>query len=109
MPLRPMPPAGRAVLESVPSTYDTCCAACTKRLIHLASRKRTIAIKLNWGIRVTSISLTDTAEDLTPVRSNERIQALDVVRGIALIGIFLMNVEYFNRPLNDLATACRQA
>ena len=50
---------------------------------------------------MTSISLTDTAADLTPVRSSDRIQALDVVRGVALIGIFLMNVEYFNRPLND--------
>ncbi|NNG25876.1 DUF418 domain-containing protein [Telluria aromaticivorans] len=34
---------------------------------------------------------------LTPVTSDERIQSLDVVRGFALIGILLMNVEFFNR------------
>ncbi|KFN44825.1 DUF418 domain-containing protein [Arenimonas oryziterrae] len=39
---------------------------------------------------------------LAPVASNERIQALDVVRGFALVGIFLMNIEFFNRPLAAL-------
>jgi len=34
----------------------------------------------------------------TPVAANQRIQALDVVRGFALLGIFLMNIEWFNRP-----------
>ena len=38
----------------------------------------------------------------TPIASTERIQALDVVRGFALIGIFLMNVEFFNRPLQEI-------
>jgi uncharacterized membrane protein YeiB len=36
------------------------------------------------------------------VASSERIQALDVVRGFALIGIFLMNIEFFNRPISDI-------
>jgi uncharacterized membrane protein YeiB len=49
-----------------------------------------------------SISLSDASADLTPVRGNERIQALDVVRGFALIGIFLMNIEYFNRALSSI-------
>lgn len=40
---------------------------------------------------------------LAPVESGERIHALDVVRGVALVGIFLMNVEFFNRPIADLA------
>ena len=35
----------------------------------------------------------------TPVDGNQRIEALDVVRGFALLGIFLMNIEWFNRPL----------
>ncbi len=39
---------------------------------------------------------------LAPVATGERIQALDVVRGFALLGIFLMNVEFFNRPLSEL-------
>ena len=33
-----------------------------------------------------------------PVASDQRIEALDVVRGFALLGIFLMNIEWFNRP-----------
>lgn len=36
-------------------------------------------------------------EDLAPVSSRERIEALDVIRGVALLGIFLMNIEWFNR------------
>jgi uncharacterized protein len=33
-----------------------------------------------------------------PLAGNQRIEALDVVRGFALLGIFLMNIEWFNRP-----------
>ena len=36
---------------------------------------------------------------LAPVSTGQRIEALDVVRGFALLGIFLMNIEWFNRPL----------
>jgi uncharacterized membrane protein YeiB len=39
---------------------------------------------------------------LAPVGAGERIVTLDVVRGFALLGIFLMNVEFFNRPIADL-------
>ena len=35
---------------------------------------------------------------LAPVQADERIHALDIVRGFALVGIFLMNVEWFTRP-----------
>lgn len=42
------------------------------------------------------------ATDFAPVPIRDRIQALDVVRGVALLGIALMNVEFFNRPLADL-------
>lgn len=38
-------------------------------------------------------------ERLSPVTTGERIEELDVVRGFALIGVFLMNVEFFNRSL----------
>lgn len=34
-----------------------------------------------------------------PIADRQRIEALDVVRGFALLGIFLMNIEWFNRPL----------
>ncbi len=36
-----------------------------------------------------------------PVAANQRIEALDVVRGFALIGIFLMNIEFFNRTFGS--------
>lgn len=35
----------------------------------------------------------------SPVAESQRIEALDVVRGFALLGIFLMNIEWFSRPL----------
>lgn len=38
----------------------------------------------------------------TPVAIRDRIQTLDVVRGFALLGIALMNVEFFNRPISEL-------
>jgi uncharacterized protein len=38
-------------------------------------------------------------EPLSPVTAGERIEELDVVRGFALLGIFLMNVEFFNRSM----------
>jgi uncharacterized membrane protein YeiB len=41
-------------------------------------------------------------QDLAPITANQRIEALDVVRGFALLGIFLMNIEYFNRTLGSL-------
>ena len=41
-------------------------------------------------------------QDLVPITPNQRIEALDVVRGFALLGIFLMNIEYFNRTLSSL-------
>ena len=41
-------------------------------------------------------------QDLVPITANQRIEALDVVRGFALIGIFLMNIEWFNRPISSL-------
>jgi uncharacterized protein len=35
--------------------------------------------------------------ELAPVPASQRIEALDAVRGFALIGICLMNIEFFNR------------
>ena len=40
--------------------------------------------------------------ELMPITAHQRIEALDVVRGFALLGIFLMNIEYFNRTLSSL-------
>jgi uncharacterized membrane protein YeiB len=41
-------------------------------------------------------------ERFSPVAASERITTLDVVRGFALFGILLMNVEFFNRPISEL-------
>jgi uncharacterized protein len=43
-------------------------------------------------------------EPLRPLQGNERIQTLDVIRGFALLGIFLMNIEWFNRPIAELGS-----
>ncbi|MEX0899646.1 MAG: DUF418 domain-containing protein [Gammaproteobacteria bacterium] len=34
-----------------------------------------------------------------PIEPSERIQSLDVIRGFALLGILLMNIEYFQKPM----------
>ena len=33
-----------------------------------------------------------------PVRQNERIRIIDTIRGIALLGILMMNIPYFSNP-----------
>lgn len=53
---------------------------------------------------MTIATLTEAPTELAPVPMAERIQALDVVRGFALIGIFLMNVEFYNRALAEIGT-----
>ncbi|MBC3764647.1 DUF418 domain-containing protein [Neptunicella marina] len=46
------------------------------------------------------------SHDLThsqPTRATERIQLLDILRGFALFGILLMNIEFFNRSLSAIS------
>ncbi len=45
-------------------------------------------------------TMTDPAP-LAPVSARERIEALDVVRGFALLGILLMNIEAFAGPMME--------
>ncbi|CAN5158107.1 hypothetical protein BH09PSE6_BH09PSE6_32920 [soil metagenome] len=42
------------------------------------------------------------AAQAAPTAENERFASLDILRGFALFGIFLMNIESFNRPLRSL-------
>jgi uncharacterized protein len=53
---------------------------------------------------VTSNLTSPVAPPLAPIAGTERIAALDVVRGFALIGILLMNIEYFNRATADIGS-----
>ena len=52
--------------------------------------------------QATTLSATDAPAAMAPIAAAQRIEALDVVRGFALIGIFLMNIEFFNRPIATL-------
>ena len=54
-------------------------------------------------------TLTDTPEKamplpLAPLPAGQRIEALDAVRGFALLGICVMNIEFFNRAMSTLGT-----
>ena len=48
--------------------------------------------------------ITATPITLTPVATDQRINALDILRGFALIGILLMNIEWFSRPVGSIGT-----
>ncbi len=39
-----------------------------------------------------------------PIRAGERVQVVDVLRGFALLGILLVNMQFFNTPLYLLIT-----
>ncbi len=54
------------------------------------------------AISVESATPAVPEQDLVPITANQRIEALDVVRGFALLGIFLMNIEYFNRTIGSI-------
>jgi uncharacterized protein len=43
--------------------------------------------------------MTDNRQDLHPITGPERIDMLDAIRGFALFGILLMNLEAFNGPI----------
>lgn len=44
-------------------------------------------------------------EELSPIKPSMRIDAMDILRGFALIGILIMNIEWFNRPISELGSA----
>lgn len=49
-----------------------------------------------------SSAVHETNTVLAPIAESKRIDALDILRGLALIGILLMNIEWFNRPIANL-------
>jgi uncharacterized protein len=52
----------------------------------------------------SSASLSPIIENLTPITISERIDAMDILRGLALVGILLMNIEWFNRAISSLGS-----
>jgi len=54
--------------------------------------------------REESIQATEPGvpQPLRPVLPAQRIDVLDVVRGFALLGILLMNIEFFTRPMQGI-------
>lgn len=52
---------------------------------------------MDQAVQVASEKPTHRPEPMAPIAAAQRIEALDVVRGFALLGIFLMNIEWFNR------------
>lgn len=48
------------------------------------------------------IACMETTQTLLPVQPEERIQILDILRGFALFGILLVNMEYFIHPIQSL-------
>lgn len=52
----------------------------------------------------TAHSAADPAAILAPVDSSNRIGVLDALRGFALIGILLMNIEWFGREMSALGS-----
>ncbi|SEA49705.1 DUF418 domain-containing protein [Alkalimonas amylolytica] len=51
---------------------------------------------------LAAIMTTTTTTLPSPVAPAERMLILDVIRGFALFGILMMNIEYFQRPLQAL-------
>jgi len=45
-----------------------------------------------------------TALPLAPIADAKRIDAMDILRGIALVGILLMNVEWFGRSIGEIGS-----
>ena len=41
---------------------------------------------------------------LGPVPTGQRLDVMDVLRGIALLGVFAMNIEWFNRPMQQMGS-----
>ncbi|MEO7251440.1 MAG: DUF418 domain-containing protein, partial [Arenimonas sp.] len=66
-------------------------------------------IRSRTGNSMSAGSFADPVAGSPSIPSLERIEVLDVVRGTALIGIFIMNVEFFNRPLAELGQGMRSS
>jgi uncharacterized protein len=51
-----------------------------------------------------SASTAPVFDSFAPITLNERLDAMDILRGLALVGILLMNIEWFNRAVANLGS-----
>jgi hypothetical protein len=63
---------------------------------HAEARANSGAIVVDPAPAIEPPATPPSPAPFTPVAEGQRIEALDVVRGFALLGIFLMNIEWFN-------------
>jgi uncharacterized protein len=63
----------------------------------------TSEISSSTSIQETALELQQ--PELSPIKPSLRIDAMDILRGFALIGILMMNIEWFNRPINELGSS----
>ncbi|MCJ8318924.1 MAG: DUF418 domain-containing protein [Colwellia sp.] len=49
-------------------------------------------------------SENNNSPQLIPLSTNNRINAMDILRGLALVGILLMNIEWFGRSMSTLGS-----
>jgi len=69
---------------------------------------------LTWTNEMTSETLDSaslpkepqegTQAELAPIKPSLRIDAMDILRGFALIGILMMNIEWFSRPISEFSS-----
>lgn len=52
---------------------------------------------------MTTTGAGNASSDFVPITARERMPVLDVLRGFALLGIFLMNIEWFSRPMQEMS------
>jgi len=52
-------------------------------------------------LNATPVSVT---KHFAPISSGQRLVAMDIIRGLALVGILLMNIEWFNRAIASLGS-----
>jgi len=49
-------------------------------------------------------SLSGNSAELAPIAAAKRIDAMDILRGVALVGILLMNIEFFGRSIYEIGS-----